>query len=110
MKLEFSTEQIDEIATLAATKALRQFQALSGKAPAQDNTEDIAGIDLAVKLTGLSKQSIYRKSSEGSIPVFRKGGKLYFSRKKLIAWIESGAKRTTAELLQESDNHLSKGK
>jgi hypothetical protein len=58
--------------------------------PAREELPTIGGLDLAVKITGLSKQSIYRFTSEGRIPHIKKNGKLYFKTSDLIQWIESG--------------------
>jgi len=52
----------------------------------------MGGLDLAQKITGLSRASIYRFTSTNSIPHFKKGGKLFFKAGDLIAWIEAGNK------------------
>ena len=50
----------------------------------------IGGIELAVEVTGLAKQTIYSMTSKNTIPYFKRGGKLYFNREKLINWLEEG--------------------
>jgi len=109
-EIEFSTEQIEEIAALAAAKALKEFREATLQGSSTNNPEDIGGIELACQITGLSPSSIYRKSSQGEIPVSRKGGKLYFSRKRLIAWIESGNKQTRSDLIEMADIQLEEKK
>lgn len=52
-----------------------------------ENDDEIGGIDLAMKITGLSKSTIYNKVSNNEIPYIKKG-RLYFKRSDLIKWIE----------------------
>ena len=54
------------------------------------NTLDIGGIELACEVTGLTKSTIYKLKMDGKIPVKKQGKKLYFSRKELTNWINSG--------------------
>lgn len=77
-----------------------------------DNVEDIGGIILAGQITGLAKPTIYALVSHKMIPCMKKGKRLYFSRKELITWIQSGRKKTLAEKAIEVDSYLSapKGK
>lgn len=51
---------------------------------------DLGGIDLACEVTGLTKSTIYKLKMDGKIPVKKQGKKLYFSRKELTNWINSG--------------------
>tara|TARA_R110000744_G_scaffold370979_2_gene481749 strand:+ start:197 stop:469 length:273 start_codon:yes stop_codon:yes gene_type:complete len=53
--------------------------------------EDIGGIDTAIKVTGLSKHTIYGLVSRKKIPYHKTSakGKLFFKRSELINWIES---------------------
>lgn len=53
--------------------------------------EDICLIDEACVLTGLAKQTIYTHTYHGTIPFFKRGKRLYFSKKDLREWIK-GAK------------------
>jgi len=57
----------------------------------ESNTiSDIIDIDIAVKIVGLAKSTIYLKTSKKEIPHHKKGRKLYFKRSELINWIEEG--------------------
>lgn len=47
-------------------------------------------VDEASILTGLSKSTIYLKTSTNKIPHMKRGGKLYFKRSELLTWIEEG--------------------
>jgi len=56
----------------------------------QPTIEPSDKIDLheAIKITGLSKSSIYKLSFLNNIPVKKFGRRLIFSRQELLAWIE----------------------
>lgn len=57
-------------------------------------------VDGLGELTGLSKTTIYIKSSKKELPGAKKiGGKLLFDREVIMNWIESGAVRTRSEIL-----------
>lgn len=63
----------DEIRSIPQPKKVKPFLCLSE----------------ACELTGLSKSSIYRLTSEKQIPHIKRGGKLLFKREEIIKWIES---------------------
>lgn len=44
-------------------------------------------IEGAAAFTGLKKQTIYNLTSEDKIPFHKRGGKIWFFRSELIAWI-----------------------
>ena len=48
------------------------------------------GIDEAAQFVGLAKQTLYRLTSEGTIPFYKNAGKLWFFRDELLAWIRNG--------------------
>lgn len=50
--------------------------------------EDICLISGAMQLTGLARQSIYQRVHYGTIPHFKRGGKLYFSKSQIREWIK----------------------
>jgi excisionase family DNA binding protein len=52
-------------------------------------TPDRCTLDDALELTGLSKSKLYKLTSSKEIPHKRFGNRLIFSRKVLVAWIES---------------------
>jgi hypothetical protein len=59
------------------------------KLPERQDLPQVGGIELAERITGLSKASIYRFTSQDTIPHFKKGGKLFFKADDLMKWIES---------------------
>jgi predicted DNA-binding transcriptional regulator AlpA len=53
-----------------------------------NQTEDIIGIKVASKLTGLSVATLYSKVSRFEIPTISRGRPLRFSRQALVDWLE----------------------
>ena len=93
------------------TRIERILQLLLEKNDEQEKTNDsdiINGIELAMRLTGKSRQTIYQLVSKRKIPHFRKSGKLYFSKNELIDWIKSGAVPTIEQLKKSADQILNK--
>jgi predicted DNA-binding transcriptional regulator AlpA len=58
------------------------------------------GINLAVRITGLQKKTIYNLVSQRSIPHSKKGKRLYFDEQELLTWIKSGKRKTKEEWFQ----------
>jgi predicted DNA-binding transcriptional regulator AlpA len=84
----------DELTTFFSTF---QFQ------PPSD-IDEIGGIELAVKITGLAKQTIYSLVSLRKIPYSKQTKKLYFSRAELLQWLKSGKRKTQLELALDAEN------
>lgn len=57
--------------------------------------DTIGGIELAQEITGLSKSTIYKRTMRRELPHSRVGGRLYFNRSELEAWINSGKREMT---------------
>jgi excisionase family DNA binding protein len=66
-------------------------------------SDELGGIDLAIKLTGLAKSTIYCLCSSREIPHSKRGKLLYFSRNELNEWLKSGKRKTQAEISVEAE-------
>lgn len=58
----------------------------------QKEDVDITDVDGISELTGWARQTIYTKHCKGEFPencVFKSGKKLFFSKKAILAWIQS---------------------
>ena len=79
-------------------KELKELLKLSvaGKEP-----RDLLTVQMASELLGLSPATLYSKSNRGEIPSKRQGGRLYFSKKEILQWLDEGANS------RFSLNHLS---
>lgn len=69
--------------------------------------DEIGGIDLAVKITGKAKPTIYNYCSSGLIPHSKRGKRLYFSSSDLLRWIRDGKCKTHSELALDAENFSS---
>ena len=63
--------------------------------------EEIGGLDMAVKITGLAPRTIYKRTHRREIPHSRVGGRLYFKRSELLEWIENGRRPMASEIAEE---------
>ncbi len=71
-------------------------------AASQVESDHLLTIEEAGAFAHLSKLTIYGLVSRAEIPCMKKGKRLYFSRKELVAWIKTGRKKTVAELDNEA--------
>ncbi|MBK9176605.1 MAG: helix-turn-helix domain-containing protein [Flavobacteriales bacterium] len=76
-------------------------RALKSRTMNDKPTDEIGGLDLAVEITGLARRTIYKLTHRREIPHRRVGGRLYFRRAELEAWIDAGRRRTVAEVAVE---------
>lgn len=60
--------------------------------------QDRIGLNEALKVTGLSKSSIYKLTHERKIPFEKYGIKLVFSRRQLAEWVEENTISPDAEV------------
>lgn len=47
-------------------------------------------LDEAAGFLGLSKSTLYRLTSSNDIPFLKRGGRIWFEREQLIAWLKGG--------------------
>ncbi|WP_205504508.1 helix-turn-helix domain-containing protein [Rufibacter psychrotolerans] len=83
--MEFILTTPDQLKTVI-TDAI--FRALNEK-PVPQQLPDRCTFDDAIEITGLSKSKLYKLTSAKEIPHKRFGSRLIFSRKELVAWIDS---------------------
>lgn len=95
-------EELTQLIETTLQKALSKKQAKH--TPSYPNLLDI---NQAAELLGLSKSSIYSKTSKRKIPHIKRGKKLYFKHPELIQWLEQGKQRTTEEIAQDANLFLS---
>lgn len=92
------------------TLTVEQFLDLQQSAPGKEsrsNSSDIPskiiGVEEAVKLTGYKRATLYRKTSTGTIPHFKRNGKVLFLREELENWLLENRKETSEEALARLD-------
>ena len=70
-----------------------------------DDLDELFTIQQASTFLRLTVPTIYGLVSRSSIPVSKKGKRLYFSKVELTAWVKEGRKKTISELQLEAKNH-----
>lgn len=58
-------------------------------------------IEEACLIVKKARPTIYKLARCGQIPSYKNGKKLYFYEEELIAWVDSGKRKTTAEINAE---------
>jgi excisionase family DNA binding protein len=101
--LVFTQLSIPEVRQLFRDE-LENYFAHNGISIPQANNDEIGGIDLAVKITGKAKPTIYGLVHDRKIPHSKQGKQLYFSRKELTDWLKAGKRKTQAELALDAEN------
>jgi excisionase family DNA binding protein len=74
-----------------------------------NETQDIPtymNIEETARLLGLAVPSIYGLVHRRQIPHIKKGRYLKFKRNEIIAWLESGRKKTQAEIYAEAQKYI----
>jgi excisionase family DNA binding protein len=68
----------------------------------------ILDIRQAAEFLNLKVSTLYEKTSEKTIPHFKKGNKLYFKSNELLHWIQSGKVDTRQDLQTRAANYILK--
>lgn len=76
----------------------------------QPTIETPVTIDEVVKITGLTKPTLYGYAQRSEIPYHKKGNRLYFFKSEIIEWIKAGRQKTVKQLQAEVDVYLSNNK
>jgi excisionase family DNA binding protein len=80
----------------ALASEIRALKRASKETP----TDEIGGLDLAREVTGLAARTIYKLTHRRTIPHRRVGGRLYFRRSELEAWLDNGRRPLATEAAQ----------
>lgn len=67
---------------------------------------EVLNLTQASVYVSLSKSAIYKKTSERSIPHFKKGKKLYFKKSELDLWLTSMKISTKDEIDQAATDYI----
>ncbi len=99
----FTQLSVPEVQQLFREELVKFFTEQSHKQ--QTEADEIGGIDLAVEITGKAKPTIYGLVHSRKIPHSKRGKQLYFSRKELLDWIQSGKRKTASEIRAGAENY-----
>jgi excisionase family DNA binding protein len=107
MLVQLNVRQLQGIIQESVAYALKQMQSANhNKNEDEQIEEDILYVNDVCRLLNIKPVTLYAKTSKEEIPHFKKGRKLYFSRKELQKWILSGQKLTIAEREELSQQNL----
>lgn len=93
-------EEFKEIFEEAFHRVLDQRQS---KLTGDTESEQFLDVTKASIFLGIAKPTIYAKCSKLQIPHFKKGKKLYFRKKELIEWLQSGKRKTSQQIQAEAE-------
>ncbi|MBL7892215.1 MAG: helix-turn-helix domain-containing protein [Bacteroidia bacterium] len=105
MALSFLTNLDEEEFKKFLKEALREIVSENLSLLTQPAVE-IMDIKQASELLHLKITTLYEKTSEKTIPHFKKGNKLYFNRSELEAWIRQGKVKTAEQTQSEAITYL----
>lgn len=74
----------------------------------QPEADQLLTIKEAATFLKIRVSTIYGLTHRSEIPVCKKGNRLFFSRKNLLAWIETGRRKTIKEMEIEAVQYLNK--
>lgn len=74
--------------------------------PTKEQPEQPFTVEQAAEFLNLSVPTIYGKVSKGELPVMKRGKRLYFSSKELLAYLKGGRKKTNQELAEEAEQYF----
>lgn len=82
---------------LAELQSLKQLTLLAAKS--------VLTFEDAVTLTGLSRSSLYKKTSRKEVPHYRQGKLLYFDRAELEGWMRENKVATLSEIESDAQSY-----
>jgi excisionase family DNA binding protein len=101
-------EQLPAAITRLAAKLESIEQLLLNRKEQQpkEPTEKLLTVKQAAEFLTLSVPTMYSKVSRGELPVMKRGKRLYFSQKELLAYLKAGRKKSNAEIEAEANKYL----
>ncbi len=73
----------------------------------QPDRDEVGGIELAMRVTGKAKATLYSMASRRELPHSKRGKHLYFSKNELLRWIADGKRKTQGELALDAESFSS---
>jgi excisionase family DNA binding protein len=98
---ELTPDAIAAIVEQAVRKVLSE-----NAQPAESSGSRALDIREAAKYVGLTKQTIYRKTSANEIPHSKRAGRVFFDRKELDGWLLAKRVPTKKDILKQAGEHM----
>ena len=89
---------VEDLQTLIIDSVNTCLKYHKGEVLEPKDSNDILSVPEASEFLNLAVPTIYALTSNRTLPHFKKGKKLYFSRATLTKWIESGKRSSVREI------------
>jgi excisionase family DNA binding protein len=99
------TELTPDAISAIVEQAVRKVLSESAQ-PAESSGGRALDIREAAKFVGLTRQTLYRKTSANEIPHFKKAGRVFFDRKELEDWLLSHKVPAKKEFKKQVGEHM----
>ncbi len=86
--IQLSKEELDQLIQIAVHRALDH----SNHTDSNSNDDQIFSVKQTANYLNLSVASVYGMVQRGTIPVSKRGKRLYFLKSELSAWVRAGRK------------------
>lgn len=103
-----SFDQLPVLISELKTEIVEMKSLLLQRSESQIESNNPINIKQVAELTSLTVPTLYGYCQRKEIPYQKKGNRLYFFKSEVIDWIKTGKSKTKKELIQESDETLSK--
>lgn len=101
-----SPNLIDVAVIYALQQELREIRGMiTHLKPVQDQ-KSVLNMSEAAAFTGISKSHLYKLTSTGGIPCYKRGKHLHFKREELEQWLLSNRKATAEEIDATATNYV----
>lgn len=72
----------------------------------QQGEKNVLNIEEVSQLTGLSKSTLYKSTSNRNIPHYKKSKHLFFDRLEIESWLKSNRVKTANEIDTDSSTYI----
>ncbi|MDX1943187.1 MAG: helix-turn-helix domain-containing protein [Saprospiraceae bacterium] len=83
----FTQLSISEFRKVMREELREELQTVLQEIPSIPKGKNVMDINAFCAYTGLSKQTVYRKTASGEIPHSKRGKRLYFDKKEIDEWL-----------------------
>lgn len=98
----------DQLRDLLSEQVLKVVQPLFNELSNSRKEEtDIITLEEGCKILGLKTSTVYSKKSKRELPgLIKRGNRLYFSKSKLLEYLNAGSVQTRQEIINEAVRNL----
>jgi excisionase family DNA binding protein len=98
----FSSEQLPDILMRIEERLEKMHDILLETYKQYAPEDDFIGSKEAAKILKFSLPTLYTKVCKREVPFYKQGNRLYFSKQKLLDWIQDGKKKSLNEINSEA--------